>query len=238
MGDSIRVVLNDPETGAVAARVTFKSVTQAGQTTLVTSGTAPPLPAAFVLSGDLLYATITTSALFETPISVCMHYAASIANPEGLRLLQYVESAWIDVTTWNDTTRQFVCARVTSLSQFAIVRSAYTFTGFYPPVDNLPALNVVKAGQAIPIIFSLGGNHGLAILAPGYPASIAEACGVTAEDASVPTETAGGSRLAYAPGSQTYAYIWKTDKRWAHTCRTLILKLSDGSYQRLNFQFE
>ena len=45
----------------------------------------------------------------------------------------------------------------------------YDFSGFLGPVDNLPTANVVKAGQTIPVKFSLDGDQGLAILAAGYP---------------------------------------------------------------------
>jgi hypothetical protein len=37
--------------------------------------------------------------------------------------------------------------------------SRYTFTGFFSPVDNPPTVNVAKAGSAIPVKFSLGGNR-------------------------------------------------------------------------------
>jgi len=40
----------------------------------------------------------------------------------------------------------------------------YDFAGFFQPIDNLPTLNGVKAGSAVPVKFSLGGNHGLDIL--------------------------------------------------------------------------
>ena len=33
------------------------------------------------------------------------------------------------------------------------------FSGFFQPVDNPPVFNKVKAGQAIPVKFSLQGNH-------------------------------------------------------------------------------
>ncbi len=38
------------------------------------------------------------------------------------------------------------------------------FSGFFPPVDNVPFVNKVKAGRAIPIKFSLNGDQGLEIL--------------------------------------------------------------------------
>ena len=47
----------------------------------------------------------------------------------------------------------------------------YNFAGFFPPVANLPALNVVQAGRGIPVKFSLSGNKGLGIFAAGSPSS-------------------------------------------------------------------
>ena len=45
----------------------------------------------------------------------------------------------------------------------------FNWSGFFQPVDNLPTLNVVKAGSAVPVKFGLGGDKGLSIFAPGYP---------------------------------------------------------------------
>ena len=49
----------------------------------------------------------------------------------------------------------------------------YRFSGFFQPVDNPPITNVVKAGSSVPLVFSLGGNQGLGVLA----------CWVTEHDA-------------------------------------------------------
>ncbi len=72
------------------------------------------------------------------------------------------------------------------------------FSGFFPPVDNPPTLNVVNAGRAIPVKFSLGGNRGLAIFAPGYPRVVTIACvtGVPTDEIET-TVTAGGSGLKF-----------------------------------------
>ena len=43
----------------------------------------------------------------------------------------------------------------------------FNFTGFFQPVDNLPAINVAAAGSSIPVKFSLGGNHGPRDILPG-----------------------------------------------------------------------
>lgn len=114
----------------------------------------------------------------------------------------------------------------------------YNFAGFFQPVDNLPMLNVVNAGQAIPVKFSLSGYKGLSIFAAGYPAS-----GVILCDASAPaslieeTVAAGGSSLTYDGGTDRYHYVWKTNKAWAGTCRQLVIRLRDGTERRANFMF-
>ncbi len=126
---------------------------------------------------------------------------------------------------------------LTSL-QFVVAQSRYHFSGFFQPVDNLPTQNVVKAGRAIPVKFSLGGDQGLDIFATGYPTSAQVTCGATAEDAIQQTAPAGSSGLSYDVATDQYNYVWKTDKAWAGSCRTLVVKLNDGTVHRANFQFK
>ncbi len=115
---------------------------------------------------------------------------------------------------------------------------AFNFTGFFPPVYNPPAINTVKAGSAIPVKFSLGGNQGLNIFAPGSPSSGQIACATGAPlDAIQTTVTAGGSSLSYDPTTGQYVYVWKTDNAWAGTCRQLDVQLSDGSHHVADFEF-
>ena len=115
----------------------------------------------------------------------------------------------------------------------------YTFTGFFQPVDNLPTLNQVTAGQAIPVKFSLNGNQGLNIFAAGSPLSQAIVCnsGAPVDDIEQ-TVTAGASSLSYDAGTGQYIYVWKTDKAWAGTCRQLIVRLNDGTDHKASFKFK
>ena len=115
----------------------------------------------------------------------------------------------------------------------------YDFAGFFPPVANLPALNVVQAGRGIPVKFSLSGNKGLGIFAAGSPSSGPIACNSSDPAADlVGTVTAGGSSLSYDPTTDQYIYVWKTDGSWAGTCRQLVVQLNDGSIHRANFKFK
>jgi YVTN family beta-propeller protein len=119
-----------------------------------------------------------------------------------------------------------------------IQKTPSTFKGFFAPVDNLPSLNTMKAGAAVPIKFSLGADKGLDILAAGFPASRQVACDGAAGAAPVEeTVTAGGSSLQYDAASSRYIYVWKTQKEWANTCRQFDLRLKDGSSQKAMFQF-
>jgi hypothetical protein len=114
----------------------------------------------------------------------------------------------------------------------------YNFGGFFQPVDNLPTFNLVKAGSAIPVKFSLGGYHGLSIFDTGYPKSQVIACDSTAPvDGIEETVNAGSSSLSYDATTGQYVYVWKTDKLWANSCRQLVVKLNDGSFHRANFSF-
>ena len=115
----------------------------------------------------------------------------------------------------------------------------YNWMGFFQPVDNYPTVNTVKAAQGIPVKFSLGGDFGLNIFAAGYPLSQQLSCDASSGSTSPieETVTAGNSGLQFDPTTQTYTYVWKTDKGWAGTCRILVVKLVDGSERSALFQF-
>jgi hypothetical protein len=114
---------------------------------------------------------------------------------------------------------------------------AYNFTGFFQPVDNPPTCNTVKAGQAIPVKFSLHGYQGLNILASGSPSVAIGSCTGVPVDAIETTVTAGNSSLSYDPISDQYVYVWKTDKAWAGTALRLSVELADGTTHYARFSF-
>jgi len=118
----------------------------------------------------------------------------------------------------------------------------YDYRGFYQPVDNTPTLNVVKAGSAVPVKFSLGGDQGLDIFAKAadgssYPKTAPIACNSTdSVDAIEETVSASTSALHYDASTNHYVYNWKTEKAWAGTCLQLVLKFKDGTKHLANFR--
>ena len=115
----------------------------------------------------------------------------------------------------------------------------FNWNGFFPPVNNLPVINQAKGGSSVPVKFSLGGDKGMNIFAPGYPQSVQVSCGsgeVLGEPSLV--SSPGASSLSYASGSDQYSLVWKTEKSWAGTCRQLVVKLVDGTEHLAIFQFK
>jgi len=112
----------------------------------------------------------------------------------------------------------------------------YPFAGFFGTVDSA-ALNQVKAGSAVPLKFSVGGDYGPEALQLASSAEIAceGAIPGSAEQATVAAEASG---LQYHAVSQQYTYVWKTEKAWAGTCRELTLTLDDGTPHTARFQFK
>ena len=123
-------------------------------------------------------------------------------------------------------------------SAYVFGPSLFNLSGFFRPVDNPPPVNVVSAGLVIPVKFSLSGNKGVNIFAAGFPVSQQFECNTGMPVGGIePTVTAGRSSLSYDAATDTYTYVWRTEKSWAGTCRGLIVKLSDGSDHMALFEF-
>ena len=101
----------------------------------------------------------------------------------------------------------------------ATINIIWDFGGFLGQNQERPASNTAKA-----------------VPAAGYPRSGPYTCGGNPLlDANDPT-TGGG--LAFSAESGQYTYPWKTNKLWATTCRTFVLKLADGTYHYVDVFFD
>jgi hypothetical protein len=116
-------------------------------------------------------------------------------------------------------------------------RVEYPFAGFEAPVANLPGINPVKAGQAVPIKFSLGGDRGLGILTSAPSSRPIPWTSGPAGDP-VPAFPAGNSGLQYDVASDTYTWVWKTKAAWKDTCRALTVVFDDGTRHEALFAFK
>jgi hypothetical protein len=117
-----------------------------------------------------------------------------------------------------------------SNADFAIT---WPFSGYFPPIGG--GVNSAKAGSAVPVKFSLGGDRGLAILADGYPASVQINC-TTGAPIGSPSPTSSDEGLTFQDGQ--YKYVWKTSGSWAGTCRQFQILLVDGTLHTARFSFK
>jgi hypothetical protein len=189
---------------------------------------------------------------FSSPISIApgTTYVASYYSPNALYGFQYNYFTDSSYTVGPITAKQsvegdrngvycylgescglFPTNSYRDLNYWVTPLWSYTFTGFFQPVDNAPLWNSAKAGSAIPVKFSLGGDLGLDVLKSGYPKVTPTTCpGANASiDAIEQTVTAGGSSLSYDATGGQYIYVWKTDKAWAGKCLQFELGLNDDT---------
>jgi hypothetical protein len=192
-----------------------------------------PLQLAFTIDASQVPAGPVTVFRDGTAVPLC-NGGPGVASPDPC-----VASSLVDSNTGD--LQITVLSTHASLWNFG-VSAGYDFHGFFHPVDNLPTLNVAKAGSSIPVKFSLGGDQGLDVLAPATPDAGSPASKVTACDASAGTDaveqtgTANQSSLTYDAIADQYIYVWKTDKQWAGTCRQLQVKLNDDTTYAANFK--
>jgi len=187
-------------------------VDQGGTVQVSATGTDPE-------NGALTYAwDLDNNGSFETTGQTATFSAAGLTAP----LTRTIQVKATDPGGLTDT-------------KSATVNVVWHNGGFdIPGGGNRPTF---KAGANVPVKFSLGGNHGLDVLRPGYPASDAFTCGGTA-----PTNATGqidwGGKLKYDPTTDTYSFNWKTDRAWANSCRVLVLGLKDGQNLSVTFEFK
>jgi len=101
-------------------------------------------------------------------------------------------------------------------------RVIYAFSGFASPVTSTGVLDGAKAGEPVPLKFSLNGNRGTNIVTAvsWRPTSC------TDNSVSGSPATASGN-LSYIAATDRYLEFVNTDKGWKGTCRTLTLQLAD-----------
>lgn len=242
-GSNVTVIASNPDGTPSGITLTLASVTDTGYTTSTTTQTGPALPQGYIAPSTPAYYDINTTVAYSLPLTVCIQYdPAQYGDPNNVRLLHYANNGWSDVTTSNDTNDHILCGEVTSLSPFVVVqKKMYTFSGFYPPVDNLPTINIAKAGQAIPIRWSLKKTDGSFVSDLGMVVSYGYGtvtCGSGTTDTIEEYSDAGLTSLRYDTSANQFVLTSKTNKTWAGSCKTFTLTLSDGTKHQASFQFK
>jgi predicted outer membrane repeat protein len=238
--------LADTSAGSGVASVTAPATYSTSGTTTYT-GTATDgagnvsLPASLTVSVDAESPTVGFSTC---PATVLLKHTATaswtasdpssgLATPASGSFT--LDTATIGHKSVSTTASDNVGHSTTATCAYDVV---FDFTGFFTPLANPPDVVKASAGQNLSIAFSLAGNQGLGVLAPGYPLSAATACNAFGAQTSGTPTSAVKPGLTFSSGSGgRYVYVWKTSSTWRGTCRQLVVKLSDGTYHRANISF-
>jgi Tol biopolymer transport system component len=108
----------------------------------------------------------------------------------------------------------------------------WPFAGFDDPIQNLPGTNLGRGGDSFPFRFSLGGYRGLDVVD-----------GIRWQrltcDALAPMEapSVGSASVSYNATHDRYTIDAATEKAWGNTCRSVVIRLRDGSEHSALFQF-
>jgi hypothetical protein len=108
----------------------------------------------------------------------------------------------------------------------------YEFSGQFQTGNGR---DVPKAGSALPAWFSLNGVSDPHAVGGLYSAQIT--CGSTAT-APLGTAITMAGGLRYDPANDRFAFVWKSDRSWAGTCRQLQIVLNDGTTHTVPFDFK
>jgi hypothetical protein len=184
-----------------------------------------PATGGFVLSGDAISFQCTDAGSGLAPTTGCVG-----SVPNGTVVTSTSGSQTLTVSAKDNVGHE---------SGTSVTYQVWQWSGFLNPVNNPPTLNVAKAGTAIPVKFSLGGNRGLNFLMPLSPGSQTVACATGAPlDNVEQTVTAGSSSLQFDSTSNQYTYVWKTDGSWSGTCRELTFTFTNGDVRKAEFKFK
>lgn len=223
--------------GATTLSVAYADVAATGTTTVTVSSTGPTAGGFSFASDPAVYYHLSSTVAAGTAATVCIDYdpADLPGTPPHLFHFDSVAGAWTDITT-SATTGQ-VCGTTNSFSPFTLGRPdpvTLPFSGFLSPI-SMDAMNLATAGQAIPVVFSVGGDQGLGVVTATQFRKTGTVSNPTGE--LVDTVTAGKSGLKYDAQSGRYTYVWKTDKAWAKQSGQFVLTLSDGTTHTFEITF-
>jgi hypothetical protein len=118
------------------------------------------------------------------------------------------------------------------------VSVCYSFLGFFSPVENPPMANRVNAGQTVALKFTvMAGQNYISDLSTVMYLESANLSDCLRDRSGPPVDERGASAVHYDSVENQFVINWKTNKKWANTCRKFILTLNDGSTHVLYFEF-
>jgi hypothetical protein len=175
--------------------------------------------------------------------NVVLLSGSATASPNATDALSGVaSSSCIAPSTASVGVKTVGCTATDNAGNSATASASYTvtyqFVGFSGPVDGGGTLNVVKAGQGVPLKWRLLDAAGTPVTnltaAAVNVANLACVAGATADE--LEEYANGGSGLQNLGGGY-YQFNWSTPKAYANSCKTMQLNLGEGATHNALFRF-
>jgi len=205
--------------------------------------TETPVKQAFKLDATRPAVTCATAPSFrlnQADATVTASVSDATSGPVQTQVSAAADTGGVGAKTANVTGKDLAGKQTTSACAYSV---GYGFAGFFQPVDNLdangnPVLNVVKAGQAIPLKWRLTDATGAPVTTlSGAQITVA---GITCSldtTADQLEEVAAGASGLQSLGDGNYQLNWKSPTSYANSCKRLRLDLGDGSSHPADFKF-
>ena len=181
--------------------------------------TSPAEGATYTL-GSTALAAYTCSSPWDVLVVTC---AGTAANGSAL------DTGSVGTQTLTVRASDGLGATATLIRTYNVV---YSFTGFDSPVTTTGSLDGAKAGDALPLKFSLKGDKGLSIVT-----QVSWKLASCSDWSSSAAATAGQGRLTYNPMIDRYTELVATDRNWKGSCRIVDLRLADGTDHTVHVRF-
>jgi len=126
-GEDIEIIATEPDGSPSPMGLTFDNVIEGGTTTLASVSTLPPgqqeTPPNFKIINPKTYFNLTTTAVFEGLVTVCLDYSGFEFDDESKLKLFHLDGetgVWEQITVSIDPDNDIICGETDSFSFFAI----------------------------------------------------------------------------------------------------------------------
>jgi WD40-like Beta Propeller Repeat len=108
----------------------------------------------------------------------------------------------------------------------------YPFAGFDSPVSSSGSIDTARAGDSVPLKFSLRGDRGLGAVRRTTSQPVSCTSWTSLGDAAT-----AQAKLSYSASSDRYLDVVGTDPGWKGACRTIDVELADGTHHPVRVHF-
>jgi len=144
---------------------------------------------------------------------------------------QAVDSSALGTYTVHHTATDHVGHTAASSCEYRVVYGFHLAGATRAP----PSFNTVHVPSPTLVTFSLTGDHGLGVIAVGYPQVQPMSC-ADGTPAGSPSPAQAAAPLAYTASNDRYTYTWDSSGVAPGTCAALLLGLDDGTVHEAWFR--